>query len=206
MARRASGAIYASSENRVSGHPVISATIATVVGGLIVTGILAVLHRPNPVKPTPSPITTSSSSPSGSHGSSSPSRTQGSSIAPGTELFSGKVSIPAGDNLQYSTGAGEEVVFSYYNALGYLAAGSGGSLSVLNAPMPASNAAYQACQSSSNRTSQVALNALTPGDTICGFTANNEVSWVRFLGVTNGQTSFDTVLHVDAVAFQGPHV
>jgi hypothetical protein len=187
------GTVQAPRGNRRSEHPVIYATIATVAGGLILAEILALLHRPIP-SAQPSRPNTSRPTP--------PSHTHGSSSGP-IELFSGEVNIPNGHNLTYDTGATNEILFSNYESLGYLSAGSGGSLSVLSAPMPALNAAYQACEDSSNRTSRVALNTLAPVDTLCSFTPNNEVAWVRLLGTTTGEDSFDDELHVETVIFQG---
>jgi hypothetical protein len=197
VARAQSGSVHESSENQRSEHPVIYATIATVVGGLIVAGILALLHRPQaspagPPPPTKTPHQTLTPLPSRPP------------IAPGQELSSERVSISTGNNLQYQTGAGNENVFAYNYPLGYLSAGLDVPLSVLNAPAPVLNAAYQDCQDSSNRTYEIALDSLAQGDTLCAFIPNGEIVWVQLLGTMTNQDSSDPVLQVEATTFQGP--
>jgi hypothetical protein len=67
VAIRQPGPVHASWWSRLSAHPVISGTVATVVGGLILAGILALLHAhySGPIGP-PAPTTgvTSPGSPS----------------------------------------------------------------------------------------------------------------------------------------------
>ena len=182
----------------------IVAIIALVIGGSAIAVTVKIVSP----SPTPSPtVTQTSVHPTFTASTSQPPDPTNSpaGVKPGTEVDSGTVDIPNGGSLSYQTGAGNEIVFNYYGSLGYLGAGQGVNLAVLNAPAPSANSAYQACESesTSNYTQEIQINTLAPGDTLCGFMPNNQVSWVQFLGTQTGQSAFDSTLRVSAIIWQG---
>jgi hypothetical protein len=186
----------------------------TVLIGALVGLYIGVVNGWHAIHPTSSPTTSRgfSTTPPGQGGSgtrgsaSSGQATMSAGGKSGALIDSGTIRILNGDNLSYQTGAGNEVVFIYYASLGYLDAGSNVNLALLDAPAPASSAAYQACEgiSSSSYTQQIPLNTIAAGDTLCAFTPNNEVTWVQFLGTQGGQSAFSETLDVSAITWQGP--
>jgi hypothetical protein len=92
-------------------------------------------------------------------------------------------------------------LFWNFNSLGRLTAGDGVELAVLSAPAPGKNASYQACKKISSRSyvTQINLDSLGVGATICAFTPNQQVIWLWFLppDQANG-------LLVDGIAWTGP--
>lgn len=208
--------------NSWSGVMVAATVLIGALVGLYIGGVNAwhAIHHPA-ARPTPShtiittspahrssspPVRVSSSPPTPEHSPlSGPSPTPPG--RPGTEIDSGTVALLNGNALTYQTGASNEAIFYYYGSLGDLAPGNGVNLALLNAPAPASNDSYQACEgvSSSSSTQDVPINSIAPGETLCAFIPNNQVAWVQFLGTTQSeQSQMDLTLHVSAIIWQGP--
>jgi hypothetical protein len=110
----------------------------------------------------------------------------------------GKVLVPAKpialadeDSLTYDSASGPQQLLTYYGLLGELSADNSVNLAVLDPPEPASpNAAYTACQNDGSYTSQITLNSLEQGSSICAFTPNHQVFWIEFRpGDPNAQSS-----------------
>ncbi len=158
-------------------------------------------HSPSP-RPRSSPLPGPRSSPP-SNPTYSPAGEP--KTGPGTKLYSGEVNVLNGDGLTYETAAGNQILFTYYGSLGYLSAGANVNLAVLGTLAPTPSAAYQACEQTGNYTDQVTLNQLPVGSTLCAFTPNNQVVWIRILGTETGQSAFDMALHVEAISWQGPN-
>jgi hypothetical protein len=164
------------------------------------------LHNSHGSNPSPDHTSTISPTPPNTV-SPTPTSSDSSGAVSGTEIDSGSLYIQNGGDLTYQTGAGSEPIFDYYGSLGDLDAGANVNLAVLQAPAPASNAAYQACEdvSSSNYTQEVQIDTLATGDTLCAFLPNNELAWIQFLGTSqNGQTQFGLTLHVSAILWREP--
>jgi hypothetical protein len=125
-------------------------------------------------------------------------------VGPGIAVNSKMVDIPDGGSLSYSNGAVNEVIFVYTANIGWLTAGQDVNLEVLKGPAPATNSAYHACEglSLNKYTQTVHLDTLALGDTLCAFAANNQVTWVRFLGTPTGQGASN--LNVSEITWRGP--
>jgi hypothetical protein len=121
----------------------------------------------------------------------------------GTELYSGNVNIINGADLSYRGATGNDILFFYYGSLGYLTAGSDVSLAILPPPTAALNASYKACEDNHNRIGQIQVDSLQMGSAMCAYTSNNQVVWIRFLGVTNSLDAFIETLDIKAVIWQG---
>ena len=183
-----------------------------------VIGVLVALYfglRTLSPSPGPSPSGPTSTDSSTQQSSGSPSSTSPVSPGPtsksagraGTEVNSATVTIANGNSLSYQTGAGSEVIFTYYGSLGDLDAGTDVNLAILNGPAPAPNSAYRACEdlSSNSYTQEVKIDTISAGETLCAFTANSQLTWVQFLGTS--QPALDPsgpYLKVAAMTWQIP--
>jgi len=166
----------------------ILAIVALVVGGSVVAVTVKVVISSPTNSSTVTTITPSRSFP-----------VEG----PGAEVNSGTFNIPDTQDLSYPNGAGSEVIFYYEGTLGYLDAGQDVNLAVLRAPVTAPSLAYQACKHLGNYTQQVKIDTLAAGDSLCAFTPNNQVSWIRFLG-TRGQSGSGLTLRVAIITWKAP--
>jgi hypothetical protein len=181
--------------------PAAIATIITlVVGGSAAATAVAVTVTVKIVTSSlnPSPVVTRAPIQSNSPVSLPPD------VGPGAAVDSKTVKIPDGGSLSYSNGAINEVIFVYTANIGWLTAGPDVNLEILKGPAPATNSAYRACEglSPNKYTQNFHLNTLAPGDSLCAFAANNQVTWVRFPGPPAGQGASD--LTVSEITWSGP--
>ena len=181
--------------------PAAVATIITlVVGGSAAATAVAVTVTVEVVKSSlnPSPVVTQT--PIQSHFSvSSPS-----DAGPGAAVDSKTVKIPGGGSLSYSNGAINEVIFVYDADINWLTAGPDVNLEILKGPAPATNFVYRACEglSPSKYTQNFRLDTLAPGDSLCAFAANNQITWIRFPGPPVGPGASN--LNVSEITWPGP--
>lgn len=174
--------------------PIIAAAvigaIATIVGAFVAnrTGALYITGAP-----VPSPTVTVTVSSRG--GSAAPT------TGPGAFLYSEvNVNVPDEGNLNYKSSPGNQVLFTNWGTLGYIAAGSNVKLAVLSSAVPAANAAYQACEKDTSYKQQIMLNSFPVGSTLCAFTPNNQVIWIRFLSANSSSNA----LRVELTSWKGP--
>jgi hypothetical protein len=177
---------------------IILAILALVVGSSVVAAIAVT------VKIVVSSPTTNSTATSAPPGGSFPAEGPGSEVSSAT----GKFKIPDAQTLSYPNGVDSEIVFSYYSGTpGYLNAGPGVYLAILRGPMPVPNEAYRACENLDKNVqqispgNQIATNTFASGDSLCAFTPNNQVSWIRF-GGTTGQGGSDPILNVEMITWK----
>jgi hypothetical protein len=167
---------------------IVAAVIANRAGALNIT-----------IAPAPPHTVTITSAPS-STVAGTVSSGGGSAAEPGAFLYSEtNVTVPDEGNLTYKSAVGNQLLFTSWNSLGYITAGANVNLAVLNSA-PTANAAYQACEKDVSYKQRIMLNSLPVGSTLCAFTPNDQVIWIRFSPANSSSNS----LQLSLISWQGP--
>jgi hypothetical protein len=173
------------------------ATVAAAVLAAVIGHSAGVVY----IGTSPSPLQAPTNSPNPTTSPQAPTSRSLPVEGPGAEVNSGTFNIPDTQDLSYPNGAGNEVIFYYEGTLGYLEADQDVNLAILRAPAPAPDTAYQACKHLGKYTQRIGIDTLAAGDSLCAFTPNNQVSWIRFLG-TKGQSGSDLTLQVAMITWK----
>ena len=158
------------------------------IGGLLGAG-LGVWREVSASGPTPptggpsqtppasqNPIITRSTTAAPSSSTQSP-MPPGKQILPPTEY-----DLAGFRSLTYDSASGPQTLLTYYDVTNELLAGASVSLAVLDPPAPTTPyAGYARCQGPTTNTDTILPGNLKPDSTLCAFTPNNQVFWIKFL-------------------------
>jgi hypothetical protein len=112
-----------------------------------------------------------------------------------------EVDLPDGNSLEYDTASGPQPLLDYFSILNEINAGAGVNLVALDPPAPTADTAYATCRRHGDYTSEISLNKLAPGSSVCAFTPNKQVVWIRFLHPdANSQSA---ALRLNVTTWQG---
>jgi hypothetical protein len=170
------------------------------VGGLIAAAVKVSQTVQSPgLGDTPSHAADAGKSSTSAQQSSASAHATG--IGTGIQLLSSQtLYLQSGSYLNCNSASGMQPAVSYFDLLGELTAGEGVNLAVLDPPAPTSGTAYAARRNDGAFTTQIMLNTLKPGSTVCVFTPNQQILWVAFLPVDPNSQS--DALHISVFDWQ----
>lgn len=154
------------------------------IGGLVAAGVKVANTLTSSPPPVVGPSPPVSSQSSMSQSSQRPSTR--SAVPTATPSFIGTSSFAISDEnyLSYTTATGQQNAFHYFAGgdfmSGSLVAQSGTNMAVLDPPAPTEGSAYAACEANTAYTSDIELNSLRAGSTLCVFTPDGQVIWMEF--------------------------